>query len=48
VLLQKARAAYNLKDVVPDLVTYPRDPNVLIAKREAIAKMIVEMQRSLK
>lgn len=47
-LLQKAQAAYNLKDVVPDLVTYPRDPNVLIAKREAIAKAIVEMQRGLK
>ncbi|MCC6795069.1 MAG: DUF4091 domain-containing protein [Candidatus Hydrogenedentes bacterium] len=47
-LLQKVQAAYNLKDVVPDLVTYPRDPNVLIAKREAIAKAIVEMQRGLK
>ena len=44
-LLQKVRTAYNLKDLVPDLVTYPRDPNVLLAKREAIAKAIVEMQR---
>lgn len=47
-LLQKARAAYNLKDVVPDLVTYPRDPNVLLAKREAIGKAIVELQRGLR
>jgi hypothetical protein len=44
-LLQKIQPAYNLKEVVPDLVTYPRDPNVLLSKREAIAKAIVEMQR---
>ena len=47
-LLQQARDAYNLKDVVPDLVTYPRDPNVLLARREAIAKAIVEMERALR
>lgn len=46
-LLQKAREAYNLKGVVPDLVTFPRDPNVLLAKREEIARAIVEMQKYL-
>ncbi|NUM55163.1 MAG: DUF4091 domain-containing protein [Candidatus Hydrogenedentes bacterium] len=46
-LLQKVQAAYNLKEVVPDLVTFPRDPNVMLAKREAIGKAIVELRRGL-
>jgi len=46
-LLAKIQPVYNLKDLVPDLVTYPRDPNVLFAKREAIARAIVELQRAL-
>jgi len=46
-LLTKVQEAYNLKDVVPDLVTFPRDPNVLTAKREAIARAIVMLQGAL-
>lgn len=47
-LLQKVQPANNLKDVVPDLVTFPRDPNVLLAKRETIARAILELQRELR
>ncbi len=47
-LLRRADAVGNLKELVPDLVTFTRDPNVLLAKREALAKMIVEMDQALK
>lgn len=46
-LLNRVREVYNLKTVVPDLVTFPRDPNVLLKKREEIGNAIVEMQRAL-
>jgi hypothetical protein len=47
-VLAQAAEVYNLKELVPDLVTYTRDPNVLIAKRDALAKMIVAMDEALK
>jgi len=47
-LLKRAQEVYNLKELVPDLVTYTRDPNVLLAKRDALAKMIVEMDQAAK
>ena len=42
-LLERAKNALNLKALVPDLVTFPRDPKVLTDKREEIARMIVEL-----
>lgn len=47
-LLQRAAAAYNLQTVVPSLVTFTRDPAVLMKKRAEIATMIEEMDRALK
>ena len=47
-LLKRAGEVYNLKELVPDLVSYTRDPNVLQAKRDALAKMIVEMEKAAK
>ncbi len=47
-LLAQAAEVYNLKELVPDLVTFTRDPNVLISKREALAKMIVAMDEALR
>lgn len=47
-LLDRVQAAANLKPVVPDLVTFTRDPAVMTAKREAIARAIEEMQQTLK
>jgi hypothetical protein len=46
-LLAQAAKVYNLKELVPDLVTYTRDPNVLISKRDALAEMIVAMDKAL-
>ena len=46
-LLQRAAEVYNLKDVIPSLVEFTRDPEVLEKKRRAIAEMIVEMNAAL-
>lgn len=46
-LLQRAAAVYNLKDVIPSLVDFTRDPAVMEARRRAIAAMIVEMNAAL-
>lgn len=42
-LLEQARKALNLKALVPDLVSFPRDPKVLADKRAEIARMIVQL-----
>jgi hypothetical protein len=42
-LIDRAEKAYTLKALVPDLVTYTRDPNVLLSKRDELAALIVEM-----
>lgn len=47
-LLQRAASAYNLENVVPSLVTFSRDGEVLARKRAEIATMIEEMDRALK
>jgi hypothetical protein len=47
-LLQRAAEVYNLKDVIPSLVSFTRDPEVLEKKRRAIAEMIVEMNAALR
>lgn len=39
-LLQRAQEAYNLKAIVPDLVSFARDPNVLLAKRAELGRLI--------
>ena len=47
-LLKRAAAVYNLKEVIPSLVEFTRDPAVLLAKRREIAAMIVEMNKALR
>ncbi len=47
-LLQRALAVYQLGDLVPDLVSFNRTPQALLAKRHALAEMIEEMGRALK
>ena len=42
-LLDRARQVLNLKALVPDLVSFPRDPKVLLDKRDEIARMILEL-----
>lgn len=46
-LLDRTASAANLKAVVPDLVTFTREPGVMLEKRDEIARAIVEMQRAL-
>lgn len=46
-LLARAAQVYNLGEVVPSLVTFTRDPEILQNKRRAIAQMIEEMDRAL-
>ena len=46
-LLQRAAKVYNLGEVIPSLVDFTRDPQVLLEKRRAIANMIVEMNTAL-
>jgi hypothetical protein len=38
--LKRAQEAYNLKAIVPDLVSFSRDPNVLLAKRAELGRLI--------
>lgn len=47
-LLQRAGDVYNLSAIVPNLVEFTRDPEVLLKKRTDIASMIMEMERTLK
>lgn len=42
-LLQRAAKVYNLEDIVPSLVTFTRDPQMLLKKRQEIAGMIEEL-----
>jgi len=46
-LLEKAAGVYNLEQLIPDLVTFPRDPRLLLEKREALARMIETMDQAL-
>ena len=46
-LLKRAATVYNLGDVIPSLVDFTRDPQVLLKKRRDIAHMIVEMNAAL-
>jgi len=45
-LLQKAAQTYNLGEVAPSLVGFPRDPEILTRRRAAIAEMIEEIDRA--
>lgn len=45
-LLQKARAAGNLEKIIPSLVSYTRNIKDLEAKRDELARLIVEMQQN--
>ena len=47
-LLKRASDVYNLQNIVPSLVTFTREPEVLLKKREEIAAMIPELDRALK
>jgi len=47
-LMKKAAQVYNLEQIVPSLVTYTREPDVLENKRREIAKMIEEMDKALR
>ncbi len=46
-LLNRAASAYNLNELVPDLVNFPRSPDILLQKRHEIATIIEEMGRAL-
>lgn len=46
-LLAEAEKAGNIGGVVPDLVSFPRDPAMLEAKRNELARMIVRMHEAL-
>ena len=46
-LVERAERVYDFSELVPDLVTFTRDGQVLNAKREEIARSIVEMNRAL-
>jgi len=45
-LLAEAAEVYDLGALVPDLIAFPRDPNVLLEKRIAIGRMIEAMQQA--
>lgn len=47
-LVAKAANVFYLGELVPDLVSFPRDPAPYLAKREAIARMIVEIDAALR
>ncbi|MBI2421740.1 MAG: DUF4091 domain-containing protein [Candidatus Hydrogenedentes bacterium] len=46
-LLKEAAVVYNLNELLPSLVTYTRDAKLLLARREAVARMIVKMTGAL-
>ena len=45
-LLGRGQAAASLGAVVPDLVSFTREPAVMLVKRDALARAIVEMQQA--
>jgi hypothetical protein len=45
-LVERAASAFDLKALVPDLVSFSRDSNLMYTKREEIARMIVELARA--
>jgi hypothetical protein len=47
-LLSRAAEVFNLEKVVPSLVTFTRDSQLLLQKRADIAAMIEEMDRAIK
>ncbi|MCC6820468.1 MAG: DUF4091 domain-containing protein [Verrucomicrobia subdivision 3 bacterium] len=47
-LVAKAEKENDFKTLVPDLVSFTRDPNVLLGKREALGHLIAEMSRAAK
>lgn len=47
-LLQQAAKVYNLEEIVPSLVTFTRDPQTLLNKRNEIAVMIEKMKKANK
>jgi len=47
-LFDRAADALNLQELVPDLVTFPRNAELLSAKRAEIARTIIELGRALK
>jgi hypothetical protein len=46
-LIDRAAGVLDLKALVPDLVSFSRDSRVLAAKRDEIARMIVDLGRAL-
>ncbi|HOJ32593.1 MAG TPA: DUF4091 domain-containing protein [Candidatus Hydrogenedentes bacterium] len=46
-LIKRARAAANLNEIMPSLVGFSRDPNVLLNKREELAALIEEMTKKI-
>lgn len=44
-IVRKAEAIYDFKEIVPDLVNFTRDPQILLNKREEIALCIEEMAK---
>jgi len=46
-LLERAAKASDLSALVPDLVSYTREPEVLLGKRDEIARLIVEIGEAL-
>ncbi len=47
-LLARAAEVFNLEKIVPSLVTFTRDSQLLLQKRADVANMIEEMDRALK
>ncbi len=46
-LLARVKEVANLQAIVPDLVSFSRDPGALLRKREEIGRMIVELDKAL-
>ncbi len=46
-LLQEAKRVLDLEPVVPNLVSFPRDPQILLGKRTAAARMIEKLDAAL-
>ncbi len=42
-LVRRAAQTLDFKELAPDLVSFPRDPKVLAARRDAVARMIMEV-----
>ena len=46
-LVNRAKAAFDLRELVPDLLSYTRDPQVLLKKRAEIGALIEEILASM-